>query len=625
VKQEADELFRTAKAYFNNGEFFRCYDLAVEAFCQTPQEGRFAHLAVLSLANAGALELAVEKFVAFGLDRSEEQEARSLLGRLKKDEGFAAAGEERLRLHKEALAIYEEAYARALHSGNTEAYYPGINAAALALWTGDRATARTLARVVLEEVLSLLKESQRGDRYWLLATALEARLLLGESEAAGELALAVLAEGAGQHAQVASTGRQLRRIVESIEVDPAFVEVLRRFAPPAVIHFSGHIIAARDKPGRFPAHEEETVREKIRQVLEEEGVGSGYGSLAAGADILMAEALLERGASLNVVLPFAIEDFLVQSVQAAGEGWVTRFHACLKAARTVRYATEDSFMEDESLYNYCSQLGMGLAVLAARHMQAAVLQVAVWDGEARSGAAGTAVDLKAWREAGLPQRVIQCGVRAGLDGLETFQAPAARHTGTREIRAMLFADVHGFSKLNDRELSTFAASIMGPLAEVTAPYRPDLAFLNTWGDGIFAVLADVGKAAEWALRLQECMHGIDLKAAGLPEHLRLRIGGHLGPAYELMDPVLKRMNFYGAHVSRAARIEPVTPEGCVYVTETFAAVLALRCGDRFACDYVGYTEMAKHYGRLRMFLLRPLAGSAAPAVLGDIERTPLTS
>jgi hypothetical protein len=77
-------------------------------------------------------------------------------------------------------------------------------------------------------------------------------------------------------------------------------------------------------------------------------------------------------------------------------------------------------------------------------------------------------------------------------------------------------------------------------------------------------------------------------------------------------------------VSRAARIEPVTPEGCVYVTETFAAALALRSPDRIACDYVGYTEMAKKYGRLRIFLLRRLCGGeAGPAVLGDIERRAL--
>ena len=157
---------------------------------------------------------------------------------------------------------------------------------------------------------------------------------------------------------------------------------------------------------------------EIKALLQAKCVGSGYGSLAAGADILFAEALLARGANLNVVLPFAVDDFLDQSVRSAGGDWVERFHACLDAAKNVRYATEDSFMEHESLFNYCSQLGMGLAVLAARHMQAPVLQGSVWDGEARSGTAGTAVDMKAWLDAGLPQFTIRCGSRERAEEFE---------------------------------------------------------------------------------------------------------------------------------------------------------------------------------------------------------------
>ena len=85
--------------------------------------------------------------------------------------------------------------------------------------------------------------------------------------------------------------------------------------------------------------------------------------------------------------------------------------------------------------------------------------------------------------------------------------------------------------------------------------------------------------------------------------MALRIGVHLGPVYTARDPVLRHDNFFGAHVSRAARIEPVTPENCVYVTETMAAVLALHNSDAFTCEYVGMTEAAKHYGQMRMFLL----------------------
>ena len=185
---------------------------------------------------------------------------------------------------------------------------------------------------------------------------------------------------------------------------------------------------------------------------------------------------------------------------------------------------------------------------------------------------------------------------------------------------MLFGDIHGFSKLTDAQLPLFTDKIMGTLGEVTRRHKQHIAFVNTWGDGIFVVFRNAGRAAACALDMQDAMSAIDLGAAGLPETVKLRLGGHLGPVYELDDPVTDRPNYYGAHVSRAARIEPITPEGCVYVTETFAAMLALHNAGQFSCDYVGNTEMAKHYGRLRMFLLRRAGDGKGPPVLGDIER-----
>ena len=99
------------------------------------------------------------------------------------------------------------------------------------------------------------------------------------------------------------------------------------------------------------------------------------------------------------------------------------------------------------------------------------------------------------------------------------------------------------------------------------------------------------------------MASIDLGACRLPTHLGLRLGAHVGPVFPLRDPVIGRDSFMGSHVSRTARIEPVTPAGTVYVTEPFAGALELRRGD-FRCDYVGHMPAAKDFGRLRMYRLR---------------------
>ena len=79
--------------------------------------------------------------------------------------------------------------------------------------------------------------------------------------------------------------------------------------------------------------------------------------------------------------------------------------------------------------------------------------------------------------------------------------------------------------------------------------------------------------------------------------------------YRLRDPVLKRMCFTGVHVCRAARIEPITPEGSVYATEAFAATLAMIREVQFTCEYVGQVPTAKNYGTMRMYSLRRSRGA----------------
>jgi class 3 adenylate cyclase len=603
---KADGLVKDAKTFFDHGEFFRAYDLAAEALELFPGNVGLAHRAVLSLANAGATALALEKYYDYGLDQQDETDARSLLGRLKKDQAFAATGEARAALFREGRAHYEDAFRAATDAGDPEAYYPAINAATLALFAGDAEAADRLAGEVLGLLAPRIASLNEAapDRYWVLATALEAHLVRGDLDAARGLVDRVVAVGVHDDAALATTGRQLERVVAAKGLDAS---VLDAFKLPTVVHFLGNMKAT-------------TVADDIAGLLDGMHIGAAYGSLASGADILFAEALLARDIAVNVVLPFAADDFIEASVRPAGEDWVARFEACLAAARTVRYATEDAYLGDDQLFPYSSNLAMGLASLCARHLHAPLMQLAVWDGVVKEGVVGgTAVDMSAWRDAGLPVKLVPTGPDANVEKLPPWRRPEVAR-GRRDTRAMLFGDIHGFSKLSDAQLPRFTEKIMGTLAEVARRYKQHIAFINTWGDGIFVVFRDADRAAACALDMQDAIDAIDLVAEGLPATLKLRLGGHLGPVYELDDPITDRPNYYGAHVSRAARIEPITPEGCVYVTETFAAMLALHNADQFSCDYVGNTEMAKHYGRLRMFLLRRAGDGKGPPVLGDIER-----
>ncbi|MCV7349989.1 adenylate/guanylate cyclase domain-containing protein [Mycobacterium parmense] len=600
----ADARLAEVDTFFNQGEFFRAYDVATDALQVFPGNVGLAHRAVLSLANAGATALALGKFHELGLDGRPETDVASLLGRLKKDQAFAETGEARSALFREGRALYESAFRTAAAANDPAAYYPAVNAATLALFAGDADAAGRLAGEVLELLAPRMADpaaAGAADRYWVLATALEANLVRGDLDAARGLVDRVVAAAGRDHAAFATTGRQLARIARIKKLDSS---VLGAFEPATIVHFLGPTTALSPGQNRgLSAVHAAALAGRIAALLNGMRVGAAYGSLASGADILFAEALLEHGAALNVVLPFAIDDFVAHSVRPAGESWVKRFEACLAAAKTVRFATEDAYLGDDQLFTYGNSLAEGLACLCARHLNAPLTQLRL-DGAVDDDAS--------------PVKIVSIGP-GGIAG-----KPAPPHRpkvarGRRDTRAMLFGDIHGFSQLTDVQLPAFTEKVMGALGVVTRRHTRHISLINTWGDGIYAVFRDADRAAACALDMQDAMRAVDFGAAGLPETLKLRLGGHLGPVYESVDPITDRPSCYGAHVSRAARIEPITPEGCVYVTETFAAVLALHNAGQFSCDYVGNTEMAKHYGRLRMFLLRRADGKG-PAVLGNIER-----
>jgi class 3 adenylate cyclase len=123
----------------------------------------------------------------------------------------------------------------------------------------------------------------------------------------------------------------------------------------------------------------------------------------------------------------------------------------------------------------------------------------------------------------------------------------------------------------------------------------------TWGDVLFLVLSSVEEAGLLSISLQEYLEKVDFPSLNLPDYISLRIGLHFGPVFEVFDPLKKSMNVFGAHVSRAARIEPIVPPGSVYASQAFAAQAAVENIKSFTCEYVGQQNLAKHYGSMPIF------------------------
>ena len=77
----------------------------------------------------------------------------------------------------------------------------------------------------------------------------------------------------------------------------------------------------------------------------------------------------------------------------------------------------------------------------------------------------------------------------------------------------------------------------------------------------------------------------------------MRTALHVGPVGCYTNPVTGHKEFIGAHVGRAARIEPGTPAGQVYASEAFAAIASARGVEVLRCEYTGQFALAKNSGK----------------------------
>lgn len=360
---------------------------------------------------------------------------------------------------------------------------------------------------------------------------------------------------------------------------------------------------------------------RIGAEIDRLGARVAFGPLACGADILIAEAILARGGTLNVVLPFAQQDFVEVSVRRGGEAWVGRFERCLAKAATTRFATRGAYVGDDNQFAYNTRYAMGLASLSVRESGGKAVQLAIVSHDvsnSRTGLAGTNADIKLWQSlGGETVRVATGPVTRNCFG--SADESGLKHGLRREIRSILFADYKGFSWLGERELPVFMHEVMGSIGKVLNRFGDHVEFRNTWGDAIYAIVDTPTVAAQIALELQKALQ--DLPAELRPQVPRevvndweagrepgMRLGLHFGPVWVGTDRITGNRIYYGGEVNLTARIEPVTPVGGVYCTETFAAALEIdNCPD-CVMEYLGPKSLAKSFGEVVLYELKAACG-----------------
>ena len=315
----------------------------------------------------------------------------------------------------------------------------------------------------------------------------------------------------------------------------------------------------------------------------------GYCSAAAGAELLFAEALLRRGGDLHLVLPCPEEVFCEARVHPS---WRPRFDQVRRAAATTDVMGGREALHNRATVEYTRRVALGHAMFRAR-ATGCRLTAAAAQGHRDDGVAAT---LSWWRDRGL--EVHEIG-----RGSAVQPSPAPEPDLQHRVVGLLFADTARFSKLDDVQLRRFADHYLGTIAELVgrSAHAPEVK--NTWGDGLYMVFLDVRDAGLFALELSNLFHDTDWEAAGMPSDLRTRIGLHAGPTHSLTDPLTGQFTFMGAHVSRAARIEQITPPGTVYCSRAFAALVAAAGIEDFRCEYAGRIALPKDYGTFGIFHL----------------------
>jgi class 3 adenylate cyclase len=664
-----DEWERAARALLDEGQNFLAHDVCRDGLKAYPGSFKLVTYGAIALSQTGAVDEA-RRLLAPLLDdilidegpfRRLQDSLRDAIGSLDSpdsDHGLTAIADlaeaidlvrgKRLvatadaetynalaRVFREAwlatgtrrdLEHCRELFLRAFHTGN----HPrdGIEAAVMSLRLGDRAEAKRLAA----KVYAALSEQdfdpdlQPDDRFRKLSTLGQAQLLLGDGDGAITTFRAAHALEGVHYGRVVSALKQLELLRHGgVTVPGDLGDIIK---PPTVVVFTGH---ALDRPGEgphFPPALEAAVRAEIAQQLEELDAQVGYSMAACGSDLLFIEAMLERGAEVNVVMPFALDDFVANQVRYGGARWEMRFRNALKLAASVTYATEERYLGHDMLYRFANQCLHGLATLRSGFLCTSPYLLAVWDMMPGSlvGGAGDFIDqwedISRLRLIDLDGLLQQHPELLGPDGpampnLDFGDADAEAEQG-RVIRSMLFCDIAGYSKLKEEHIPAFLEFLTRLKTGLEAA-GVEPTSINTWGDAIFVVMDKATPMAEYALTMQEVVTrlGEEMRPL-LPKPLNLRISLHAGPVFESVDPICGRKNFYGSHINRAARLEPVTVIGHVYATQQFVAVLtaeqsALRSEavsngeefiEKYASEYVGVLSLAKDFGRQTVYHLR---------------------
>lgn len=550
------------RAHLAAGNALSANDLATAAIESGSASDRIRYLYLQSLAGSGGSQLALRRYDDLAPppeDRDEDWLA--LHARLYKDLAFAGI-EVDYNLPR-AASEYEAAH------DLTGGVFSLVNAASLHLLCGARRDALLMARKALQ-ILATEDPKDELARYYWAASRAEAHLVAAEYEAA-EAALTEANRLARDDLYSRSRSRaQIRRIASVQGLDPAIALGIQ--LPDAYV---------LDMPDGCLTETQELPPE-LAALL------AGSPSFAVmDRDLNWFNAIRNMGrcgSHLHLVLQASQQIEAELWEQQFGQSGSRNLRRLMKAA--ARVSAIRGFQPDEGgwVRREAYRLVYGLAKVAASELdqQVKLRRLSVSDD--------------GWR---LHDDLLVPPVRS-----KARSAEAAGEVQRRSV-GLVFTDIVGFRRFTDTDIRDFWAALMPAMAAAIAPWEGKILLQQTWGDALHLVTEDARSAVTIAHLLVDTVRSVRRTQNGLLRQVQIRVGTHYAPAFEGYDPIEKIRTYYGTQLSFAASVEPVTPPGQVYATETCAAALALDADDEFHLEYAGEIDLAKRYGSYRLFAVRP--------------------
>ena len=93
---------------------------------------------------------------------------------------------------------------------------------------------------------------------------------------------------------------------------------------------------------------------------------------------------------------------------------------------------------------------------------------------------------------------------------------------------MLFADVAGFSDIDDSKTLLFLDKFLGGFLRLLKKFSFDPCLYNTWGDCLFAVFDELDDGIKVALEVRDYFVKGDWSELGLMDGVEIRISMHAG-------------------------------------------------------------------------------------------------